>query len=315
MVSIKLIPSLALMAATVSAIPTNDTFAIQDGTVPNCSDLLFLDDNTFHEVNCTILPENLANFQFALPQFDIDTEEENTENITSTSLDTLVRRAKKKNNNPSPPIYPLVPESGRLLWQEASDFTSNSSTFKQCINNGPVPSIADVKSLCSRVDSNYVIRRAGQPIPSTNKKDKNKSEDTQAGPCVCKVWSYKSAVFSVCNCDQCDALIIPYGLRDKCREISQHCTTQGYSSGYIKMPDSGAVYEQHMAGKGEKADAKLTMGDLGESMSLSCRSGDTGKNEQAVTGSFIKCKKSSRRHAKECWRVTDPQNIWYVKDK
>ncbi|CZT49323.1 uncharacterized protein RSE6_10146 [Rhynchosporium secalis] len=323
---------LAFMAAViVSALPGNETMAIEQGTVPYCSDLLFVDDGSFHEVNCTIKAEN-ANFQFSFPEFDnsdddvassdisdniddIDTNNSIIDNGTlidnTTSTASLIRRSKKKNKNPPAPM-PVVPVDERVLWQEAGD---TNTTFKQCINNGPVPSIADIKTLCSRVDTNYVIRRAGQTLPPPKGKNKNPNNEALAGPCVCKVWSYKSAVFSVCNCDTCEALIIPSGLRDKCREISQYCTTQGFSSGFIKMPETGAMYEQHMAEKGDKPDAKLRLGELSQGMERTCRSGDAQKLGQDTTGTFIQCgKHKNLHHAKKCWRVTDPENFWYIKD-
>lgn len=280
-----------LLGSAVSATYFDNSTATHEldvtAPIPYCADLTFPTNGSFQETYCTIKPENIANFQFALSQTYTGSDSD----FEITSDDPILSR---RGGNTLPPV---VPENGRLLWKEASD-TSTPSNFKQCVNNGPTPKIKDVQKLCSKVDSSYIIRRAGQ-----------NTTDPQAGPCVCKVWSYNSAVFSVCNCDSCDALVITSGLKDKCREISQHCTTQGYSSGYIKMPDVGSMYEQHMAEKGDKKDVKIELGDLTEAMKLTCKSGNETRVDQDRMGEYIRCKKV--RGGKKCWRTTDPKNVWY----
>ncbi len=261
-------------------------------TLQLCSDVQFPNDDSLHATDCLISDNNIAAFQFDFPSIDADA----SVNYTSS----LTRRGKKKKQKAKAAL-PEIPRDARLLWKEAEDEDDNQ--FKQCLNTGPRPTKKHIQKLCNHVNNSYIIRRADQEALKGSK-------DPRAGPCVCKIWNYKSAVFSLCNCDRCDALVVPFGLRAKCREISQHCTGAGYSSGYIQLPDAGAVFEQYTATKeGQKNVTAMMPGDLPQMLNVTCRSGNETRAGQDKSRNLVHCKRKGA--VKKCWRETNPKFTWY----
>ncbi|KAI6716259.1 hypothetical protein JHW43_001218 [Diplocarpon mali] len=299
---------LALANLTSSAVISRSNYSIIAASINNedlqhCSDLTFPSDGSYQVADCTIDPEHIAGFRWSSSPPSL-----NLTAATSTIANTTLLSARDPARGKPPPP---VPETAHLLWREANDAPDD---FKQCISgshDGPASTPAgfekrrnDFHFLCSSVDKEYVVRRAGH--------------DAKTSPCACSVWSYRTARFQVCNCNRCDRLVVSWGLRDVCREISEHCSSQGYSSGYMRLPRAGAVFEQHFVeGKGRKQAADEELRSVLEDSSACLhrdvwsaqKMSDLDKSEP-----LVKCKvDASAMLSRKCWRVTDPQNTWWEK--
>ncbi|OWP03345.1 hypothetical protein B2J93_7363 [Marssonina coronariae] len=273
---------LALANLTSSAVISRSNYSIIAASINNedlqhCSDLTFPSDGSYQVADCTIDPEHIAGFRWSSSPPSL-----NLTAATSTIANTTLLSARDPARGKPPPP---VPETAHLLWREANDAPDD---FKQCISgshDGPASTPAgfekrrnDFHFLCSSVDKEYVVRRAGH--------------DAKTSPCACSVWSYRTARFQ--------------------------CSSQGYSSGYMRLPRAGAVFEQHFVeGKGRKQAVDEELRSVLEDSSACLhrdvwsaqKMSDLDKSEP-----LVKCKvDASAMLSRKCWRVTDPQNTWWEK--
>jgi hypothetical protein len=184
------------------------------------------------------------------------------------------------------------PDSG--LPNRSDLATPNGDISKWCYRDGNLVYADDIKYLCDSIPDDFVIQRAKHTdhieYPNPDTKPSRLGKD---GVCVCQDWSYETAHFKVCNCDKCDALIIPHGLKDKCKTLVEECTDKGYASGYIKH-DHG-LYEQYSTPKmsPKQGDWHNYTGTdpriQEETEKVECASGNEFRVFQDYTGPALKC--------------------------
>ncbi|KAG4410468.1 hypothetical protein IFR04_016397, partial [Cadophora malorum] len=148
----------------------------------------------------------------------------------------------------------------------------------------------------------YVVQRAKTSSSSSGTTAGVTRDNTTVavetdGACVCVAGRERTAGFKICNCDRCDALMINRGLADMCKTLQRQCTSQGFSSGYIKSslhPSSTTTNSlislfTYPTSKGPKSAPMELDPILGVEgvVSSSCRSGDENRRGQDYSGPVI----------------------------
>ena len=194
------------------------------------------------------------------------------------------------------------------------------SSKSWCFRPGPTPNPNDVTSLCRNIaqlkyfgaresatlpfHDDYVVQRAKTSSSSSGTTAGVTRDNTTVavetdGACVCVAGRERTAGFKICNCDRCDALMINRGLADMCKTLQRQCTSQGFSSGYIKSslhPSSTTTNSlislfTYPTSKGPKSAPMELDPILGVEgvVSSSCRSGDENRRGQDYSGPVIEC--------------------------
>ncbi|KAH7407979.1 hypothetical protein BKA64DRAFT_776133 [Cadophora sp. MPI-SDFR-AT-0126] len=245
---------------------------------------------------------------------DEDQDQDQAQDFTEDSEDTNSNSTLQR-RNPCAATSPL-PYRSQLL-----DHPSTSSKT-WCFRPGPTPNNNDITSLCRNIaqlkyfgaresstlpfHDDYVVQRAKtSPSSSSSSSTVGMTRDNTTvgveagGSCVCVAGRERTAGFKVCNCDRCDALVINRGLADMCRTLQSQCTSQGYSSGYMKpspkpsSPTNSIIslftYPSPKGPKSEPMELDPILGVEG-AVSSTCRSGDEGRRGQDYSGPVIECR-------------------------
>jgi hypothetical protein len=133
--------------------------------------------------------------------------------------------------------------------------------------------LKDACQLCTSVDDNYIIPRGYV-----------RKDGVQQ--CTCKKWAKRGEKFEVCNCDVCDAFIIPMGLRAKCMEMATRNIREGYLSRYVALHNHNVfirVYNDYQK-VGKAHDNAIA--DVQKEHTV-CRSGVQGKEIENYSGKLF----------------------------
>jgi hypothetical protein len=134
-------------------------------------------------------------------------------------------------------------------------------------------SLEDVCKLCTSVDDNYIIPRGYV-----------RKDGVQQ--CTCKKWAKQGEKFEVCNCDVCDAFIIPMGLRAKCMEMAGRNVEEGYYSRYVAL-DHHNVFIRLYNDRNEAGKARDGAVAHVQKEQTVCRSGVQGKEIENYSGKLF----------------------------
>jgi hypothetical protein len=147
------------------------------------------------------------------------------------------------------------------------------TTVNWCNTPGNLANAKDSCELCNTMNNNYVVPKAFI-----------RSKDSQH-MCMCKQWRKGHDVFQVCNCDVCDALIIPTGLRQQCRNMQNDCGPKGkgYLSAYTAFDNRNAFFRLYNDKGGVGYAHDFLVGEVQADLSV-CKSGVQGKWQETYHG-------------------------------
>ncbi|KAK0106863.1 hypothetical protein ONS95_003585 [Cadophora gregata] len=239
-------------------------------------------------------------------------------NTTTSTLDKVPEQDQSSNGSNNTTITRRdICTSRTLPYRSQLVDIPETSSKSWCFRPGPTPNNNDITSLCRNIDQlkyfgarestklpfhdDYVVQRAKASPSSITTAGMTRDNTTVAveasGSCVCVAGRERTAGFKVCNCDRCDALVINRGLADMCKTLQTQCTSQGFSSGYIKSSVGSSLSNSIISlftypdAKGPKSEPMELDPILGEDgvLESSCRSGDEERRGQDYTGPVIEC--------------------------
>ena len=269
--------------------------------------------------------DDIDQFESIFSSLKSNTTEANIDDCSSSSNTPSPSdeyQAEAQNSNPNNTIQRRdTCKSRSLPYRSQLIDIPETSSKSWCFRPGPAPNKNDVTSLCRNIaqlkyfgaresatlpfHDDYVVQRAKTPSSTSTTVGTTRDNTTVAveagGSCVCVAGRERTAGFKVCNCDRCDALVINRGLADMCKTLKTQCTSQGYSSGYIRSSlsiGSSSVsnsivslftYPSSRGPKGEPMELDPILGAEG-AVTSTCRSGDENRRAQDYSGPVIECR-------------------------
>ncbi len=100
-------------------------------------------------------------------------------------------------------------------------------TIEWSQNPGKLIDNKDACQLCTSIHDNYMIPKGYLAKDGTHQ-------------CVCKKWAKGYEKLMACNCDLCDAWLIPWGLRNQCWNMAIKNKKEGYLSRYAALQSYNA---------------------------------------------------------------------------
>jgi hypothetical protein len=137
-------------------------------------------------------------------------------------------------------------------------------------NPGKMIDNKDACQLCTSIHDNYKIPKGYLAKDGTHQ-------------CVCKKWAKGYEKFMACNCNLCDAWLIPWGLRNQCWNMAVKNKNEGYLSRYVALQSHNAFVRLYNDKHKTGIAMDFALGDIQKGITV-CRSGVQGKEYETKGG-------------------------------